>query len=105
MEARARMTYLRDVVIPRRERILKLAQLEYNAMLRGVYQLLAARQELAASQREEVLAARDYWVAKTELDLALLGVSGFSVRREGTERRRLELFAPPSRQTNINEGE
>jgi cobalt-zinc-cadmium efflux system outer membrane protein len=94
-EAKARLDYVRDVVVPRRERILRLSQLEYNAMLRGVYQLIEARQNLAAAQREEVLAARDYWVAKTELDLALLGVSGFSVRREAAERRRLELFAPP----------
>ena len=42
------MTYLRDVVIPRRERILRLTQLEYNAMLRGVFQLIEARQDLAA---------------------------------------------------------
>ena len=38
-EARSRAAYLRDVVIPRRERILNLTQLEYNAMLRGVFQL------------------------------------------------------------------
>ncbi|HET9228828.1 MAG TPA: TolC family protein, partial [Thermoanaerobaculia bacterium] len=38
-EARARAEYLRDVVVPRRQRILQLTQLEYNAMLRGVYDL------------------------------------------------------------------
>jgi outer membrane protein, heavy metal efflux system len=82
-EARARLAYLREVVIPRRERILRLTQLEYNAMLRGVFQLIEARQQLAEAQREEVLAARDHWVARTELDLALVGVAGFSVRKEG----------------------
>ena len=85
-EAQARLAYLREVVIPRRERILRLAQLEYNAMLRGVFELIAARQELALARREEVLAARDYWVARTELDLALKGVSGFSVRRAAAGR-------------------
>ena len=90
--AKARLDYLREVVIPRRERILRLAQLEYNAMLRGVFQLLEARQDLAAAWQEEVLAARDYWVARTELDLAVLGVGGFSVRRDGAERPRLDLF-------------
>ena len=80
LEARARMTYTRDVVIPRRERILRLAQLEYNAMLRGVFQLIDARKELAAAEREEVSATRDYWVARTELDTAVSGVGGFSVR-------------------------
>jgi outer membrane protein, heavy metal efflux system len=104
-EARARMDYLRDVVIPRRDRILRLTQLEYNAMLRGVFQLIEARQNLAGAQREEIRAVRDYWVARTELDTALLGVGGFSIRREGGEQRRLD-FAPPSQQqTKDNEGE
>ena len=75
-------------------------------MLRGVFQLIEARQNLASAQREEILAARDYWTARTELDTALLGVSGFSISREGAERRRLDLFAPPSQQeTKANEGE
>ena len=99
------MDYLREVVIPRRERILRLTQLEYNAMLRGVFQLIEARQNLASAQREEILATRDYWVARTELDTALLGVGGFSIRREGSERRRLDLFAPAQQQTKADEGE
>jgi cobalt-zinc-cadmium efflux system outer membrane protein len=105
-EARARMDYLRGVVTPRRERILRLTQLEYNAMLRGVYQLIEARQNLATAQREEILAERDYWAARTELDTALRGVGGFSIKREGGEQRRLDLFAPPgARQTKPHEGE
>ena len=100
------MDYLRDVVVPRRDRILRLTQLEYNAMLRGVFQLIEARQNLASAQREEILAIRDYWIARTELDTALLGVGGFSIRREDSERRRLDLFAPPRQQQTIaNEGE
>jgi cobalt-zinc-cadmium efflux system outer membrane protein len=82
LEARSRMTYLREVVIPRRERILNLTQLEYNSMLRGVFQLIEARQELARAQREEVMGTRDYWVARTELETALTGVARFSVRPE-----------------------
>jgi outer membrane protein, heavy metal efflux system len=82
-EARSRLTYLREVVIPRRDRILKLTQLEYNAMLRGVFQLLEARRNLAQAEREEIVATRDYWVARTELETAVLGVARFSVRPEG----------------------
>lgn len=93
-EARSRAAYIRDVVVPRRDRILKLTQLEYNAMLRGVFQLIQARQNLAAAQREETLATRDYWIARTQLDAALLGVSAFSVRREAAERPRPEMFQP-----------
>jgi cobalt-zinc-cadmium efflux system outer membrane protein len=85
LEARARMSYTREVVIPRRERILRLTQLEYNAMLRGVFQLIDARKELAAAEREEVSATRDYWVARTELDTAISGVGGFSIGGEAAE--------------------
>lgn len=98
LEARARMVYLREVVIPRRERIMKLAQLEYNAMLRGVFQLLEARQDLAESQREEIAATRDYWVARTELETAILGVARFSVRPEGAEPARPGMLAPKDQQ-------
>lgn len=92
LEARARMTYLREVVIPRRERILKLSQLEYNAMLRGVFQLIQARQELSNAQRDEVMATRDYWVARTDLEMTLLGVASFSVRSETREEPRPARF-------------
>jgi cobalt-zinc-cadmium efflux system outer membrane protein len=108
LEARSRMNYLREVVIPRRERILRLTQLEYNAMLRGVFQLIEARQNLASAQREEVIATRDYWVARTELETALLGVGRFSIRPEAAEAPRLDFFAPMSQQetkTNENENE
>ena len=97
-EARARREYLRDVVVPRRQRILQLSQLEYNAMLRGVFQLLEARRNLAEAQREEIMATRDYWIARTDLELALLGVGRFSVRPEPAETERLELFAPMTQQ-------
>jgi cobalt-zinc-cadmium efflux system outer membrane protein len=106
IEARSRMAYLRDVVIPRRERILRLTQLEYNAMLRGVFQLIDARKDLDNARREEVIATRDYWVARTELETALLGVGRFSIRPEATEARRLDFFVPMSQQdTKTSENE
>jgi cobalt-zinc-cadmium efflux system outer membrane protein len=106
IEARSRMAYLRDVVIPRRERILRLTQLEYNAMLRGVFQLIDARKNLDRARREEVIATRDYWVARTELQTALAGVGRFSIRPEMTETRRLDFAAPMSPQeTKANENE
>ena len=105
LEAKARMEYLRDVVIPRRDRILRLTQLEYNAMLRGVFQLIEARQNLASAQREEILAVRDYWIARTELDTALLGVGGFSIRREAASRAARAVRASGRQQARANEGE
>ena len=43
-EARARVEYYRDVLLPRRRRIVELTKLEHNAMLIGIFQLLEARQ-------------------------------------------------------------
>ncbi|HYN21747.1 MAG TPA: TolC family protein, partial [Thermoanaerobaculia bacterium] len=61
-EARARADYLRTVALPRRQRILQLTQLEYNAMQRGPFDLIRVRQGLADAEREQVLAIRDYWL-------------------------------------------
>lgn len=105
LEARARMTYMRDVVIPRRDRILKLTQLEYNAMLRGVFQLIQARQNLADAQREAIIATRDYWVTRTELETALLGVGRFSIHPDTRPPKRPELFATPGSQPQMKTNE
>jgi cobalt-zinc-cadmium efflux system outer membrane protein len=67
-EARARVEYYRDVVLPRRRRIVELTKLEHNAMLVGIFQLLQARQNEAQAQRE-------YWSARTNLDRALQGIA------------------------------
>lgn len=75
-EARARVEYYRDVVLPRRRRIVELTKLEHNAMLVGVYQLLEARQNEAQAQSDYIDAQREYWSARTDLDRALQGIAG-----------------------------
>ena len=74
-EARARVEYYRDVVLPRQRRIVELTKLEHNAMLVGVFQLLQARQNEARAQREAIDAQREYWSARTDLDRALQGIA------------------------------
>jgi cobalt-zinc-cadmium efflux system outer membrane protein len=74
-EARARALYYRDVLLPRRRRIVELTKLEHNAMLVGVYQLLQARQDEAQAARDYLDAQRDYWTARNDLDAALNGVA------------------------------
>jgi cobalt-zinc-cadmium efflux system outer membrane protein len=74
-EARARVEYYRDVLLPRRRRIVELTKLEHNAMLVGVFQLLQARQNEAQAQRDSVEAQREYWNARTDLDRALQGIA------------------------------
>ena len=104
LEAKARADYLRTVIVPRRQRILYLTQLEYNAMLRGVFDLIRARQGLSDALREQVMAVRDYWLARTELDAAMSGVLGFSARPERRELPRMDLFEPsPQQESKENE--
>ena len=74
-EARARVEYYRDVIVPRRQRIVRLTTLEHNAMLVGVFQLLQAKQNEAQAQREFIDAQRDYWAARNDLDRALNGIA------------------------------
>jgi cobalt-zinc-cadmium efflux system outer membrane protein len=72
--ARARVEYYRDVVVPRRERIVQLTKLEHNAMLIGVFQLLMAKQNELRARRDFIEAQRGYWTARNDLDRALQGV-------------------------------
>lgn len=74
-EARARVEYYRDVVVPRRARIVELTKLEHNAMLIGVFQLLQAKQSEMQARRDFIDAQRDYWGARTNLDRALQGIA------------------------------
>jgi len=75
-EARARVEYYRQVVVPRRQRIVELTTLEHNAMLVGVFQLLQAKQSEAQARRDLIDAQLDYWSARNNLDRALSGVAG-----------------------------
>jgi len=74
-EARARVDYYRDVLLPRRRRIVELTKLEHNAMLVGIFQLLQARQNEAEAQSDYIEAQREYWSARTDLDRALQGIA------------------------------
>ena len=75
-EARARVEYYRDVVLPRRRRIVELTKLEHNAMLAGVFQLLQARESEARAESDFIEAQREYWSARTNLDGAVQGIQG-----------------------------
>ncbi|HYC58685.1 MAG TPA: TolC family protein [Thermoanaerobaculia bacterium] len=74
-EARARVEYYRDVIVPRRARIVELTKLEHNAMLVGVFQLLQAKQNEMQARRDFIEAQREYWTARTDVDRALQGVA------------------------------
>lgn len=84
--ARGRVEYYRDVILPRRKRIVDLTQVEHNAMLAGTFQLLQARQNEAEARRESIDAQREYWISRVNLDRALSGIS--DEQREHSAQRR-----------------
>jgi len=86
-EARARVEYYRDVIVPRRARIVELTKLEHNAMLAGIFQLLQAKQNDLQARRDFIDAQREYWAARTNLDRAIQGIAEEAEFLPATERR------------------
>jgi cobalt-zinc-cadmium efflux system outer membrane protein len=73
LSARSIATQYRTVVIPLRERLVRLAQQRYNGMLTGVFQLLLVRQEEVNAYRDYLTSVRDYWITRSDLALAIGG--------------------------------
>jgi len=67
--------HYRDEVVPLRKRMADENVLRYNGMLIGVFELLADARDQIASVNAYVEAQRDFWIAETELELALNGTS------------------------------
>ena len=65
--AQDRALYYRDIVLPLQERIVSEAQLQYNAMQIGVFELLRDRQQQIEAGVEYVELLREYWMARAEL--------------------------------------
>ena len=71
--ARQRALYLKDRLLPMRERILNETQLQFNAMNTSVFQLLIARRDQIETGRSYVESLREYWLAKADLEQLLAG--------------------------------
>jgi|GEM_PF-115323 len=70
--------HVRDEILPVRRRIAEENLLRYNGMLIGVHELLAdARDQISASMAA-IDTLRDFWLADTELRLALMGPGALS---------------------------
>lgn len=67
---RAAERYERSIV-PLRQRIVGLAQTEYNAMIVGVSDLLAAKSAETQAAIDQARAVQDYWTARTDLERAI----------------------------------
>lgn len=61
------------VVIPLREKIVELTLREYNFMLTGASEVLRAREEEFEAYEDLIEMARDYWIARTQLERAVGG--------------------------------
>lgn len=84
-----RARYYRDILLPLQERIVSEAQLQYNAMQLGVFELLRDRQQQIETGVAYVEVLRDYWVARAELQHILSGRLPMSegIRPGGTSGR------------------
>jgi cobalt-zinc-cadmium efflux system outer membrane protein len=71
--ARERALYLKNVLLPMRQRILEDTQLQFNAMNMSVFQLLLARRDQIEAGRAYVEAQREYWIAAADLEQLLAG--------------------------------
>jgi cobalt-zinc-cadmium efflux system outer membrane protein len=71
--ARERALYLKNVLLPLRQRILEDTQLQFNAMNTSVFQLLIARRDQIETGRAYVEAQREYWLAAADLEQLLAG--------------------------------
>ncbi len=71
--ARDQADYYAKVILPLRQQIVEQTQLQYNAMQIGTFQLLQSKREQIEAGSAYLRALRDYWVARTELDLLLNG--------------------------------
>jgi len=71
--SRALVEHHEAVVAPRRKRIVEMTRGYYNMMLKGADELLRARRDEIEAEASLIEARRSYWVARTELALALGG--------------------------------
>ena len=71
--ARDLALYYRDILLPLRERIVNEAQLQYNAMQLGPFQLLRAKEQQIETAVAYIEAVREYWLARGDVGQILSG--------------------------------
>ena len=67
--------HYRDEIVPLRKRISEENVLRYNGMLISVFELLADARTQIASVNAYIEALRDFWVAESNLQMAMTGKS------------------------------
>ena len=67
--------HYRDEIVPVRKRISDEVLLRYNGMLISVFELLADSREQVAAARGYIESLRDFWIAESDLQMAITGRS------------------------------
>jgi outer membrane protein, heavy metal efflux system len=70
---RKRAQFFNEVLVPVRHQIVLQTHLQYNAMFKGVFDLVAAKQMEINTSREYIENLRHYWIARTQAEQLLMG--------------------------------
>jgi len=73
--------HYRDEIVPVRKRISEEVLLRYNGMLMSVFELLADSREQVVAVNGYIEALRDFWLAESDLQMALTGRSPGTTQR------------------------
>lgn len=71
-------THYRDEIVPLSKRISEENQYRYNGMMIGVFELLADARAQIGAVDGYIQALKDFWVAKADLDMAMIGKPSLS---------------------------
>ncbi len=72
-------SHYRDEIVPLSKRISEENQYRYNGMMIGVFELLADARAQIGAVDGYIQALRDFWMAKADLDMAMIGKPSLSV--------------------------
>lgn len=70
---RQQIDFIKQVLIPLRNSIVKKTQMRYNGMLLGVFTLLMTKQAEIDAGRQYITALKEYWLARSKLEFAIGG--------------------------------
>jgi len=76
--------HYRDEIVPLRKRISEEVLLRYNGMLVSVFELLADSREQVAAVNGYIESLRDFWIAESDLQMALTGRSPGGMQTMGS---------------------
>ena len=64
-------TFYQSTLLPQRREVVRETLLHYNAMQKSSYEVLAAKQQELAAEREQIETLRQYWLARADLERAV----------------------------------